>query len=229
MKIMNKFPLKISIAALLTITIIAGIYLLRPADQKPAAEPEDTAHVHKQEQPASQAQAELHPPNKLYLEELQAGKRPSKPPEWGAAKQGRSGFADAETETGHQYTNSSQTIQKSSRQAPKGRYYQRRSGIVSAEPPEEQLDIEEVRARNLQYVESLRSRQPVERNRPDLAEDTEPVPITEEQIQQLNDDLIMQLLEEYKDNPKQAEQLRKILNERLEYLRQKRAAATKNE
>ena len=48
---------------------------------------------------------------------------------------------------------------------------------------------------------------------------------SEEQVQQMNEELVVHLLEEYKDNPEQAEQLRKILNERLEYLRQQRASA----
>ena len=231
MKIMNKFPLKISIAALLTITVVAGVYIFYSADKKPVTEPEPVTSLQKQEEPASQTQPKASSFSRLYREGLRAGKRPSKLPEWGAAKQSQSGFADAEVETDPQYVDNSQTTQKSDRQdtQPKGRYYQQRPGIVSVEPQEEQLDIEEIRTRNLQYVNSLRSRQPVERNRPDLAEDVEPVPITEEQMQQMNDDLLLQLLEEYKDNPKQAEQLREILNERMEYLRQQRAAANTSE
>jgi len=220
-KIMNRFRLKITGAVVLTLAAIAGVYTFWPAKTKPVAESKDARHLQKEEKRPSQARPKTDHHDGLYLKDPQVRKFRSEPPKW-SRKQNY--FTDIETD--FQY--------KPSRQLSKvpGRYYKRYPGVSGseplAEPPQwqpEELDIKG-RERTLERLRSLRAKKPVERVRPELPEGAE-LKISEEQMQKMHESVLLHLLEEYKDSPEQAEQIRKILLERLKHLQEEREAAAK--
>ncbi len=217
----------------MTLAAIAGVYAFWPAETKPIAEPKDTRHLQKEEKRALQTESKIARYDGVYLKEAQARKIQSKPPEW---DQKQNYFTD--TETDFQY--------KPSRQLSKapGRYY-KQYGITAkktdspylsaagsektGEPPQwrtEQFNSKD-RTRSLELLlKSLKSKKPVERVRPEPPEGAE-LKISEEQMQKMHESVLLHLLEEYKDNPEQAKQIRKILLERLKHHQKKREATAK--
>lgn len=214
MKIMNRFRLKITEAVVLTLAAIAGVYVFWPAKTKPITKSGDTRHSQKKEKRALQARPKITRREGVYLEGAQARKFRSRPPEW---NQKQSHFADAETVP--QFSDNLQTRQQS--KSP-GRYYERHPGIAGSEkvgePPiwqPERFNVED-RARSLEFPKSIRPKRPIERSMPGPPEGAE-LKIPQEQLKQMNETALLHILEEYKDNPEQAEQVRKILLERLEH------------
>lgn len=82
--------------------------------------------------------------------------------------------------------------------------------------------------RNVEQVQAIIASQIIERVRPELPEGAE-IELTDEEIEQIHQEAIETVLEQYKDNPEQAEELKKILLERLEHFRKLRDTAKEKE
>ena len=80
----------------------------------------------------------------------------------------------------------------------------------------------------LQYINSLKTGKSDEQVKPELPEGVV-LELTDEQIEQMHEEVILAILEQYKDNPEQAEQLKEFLVERLEYHRKLRNTAKEKE
>ncbi|MBN1545813.1 MAG: hypothetical protein JW902_04055 [Syntrophaceae bacterium] len=234
MKIMNRFRpavpetarlgrLKITGAVVLTLVAIAGVYVFWPTKTKPIAELKDAKHLQKKEKAPLQAHPKTARRDKIYPKDSQFRKPKSRPPEW---NQKQSSFTDT-GKASPRYADSLQPP-KSSRQLSgmRGRYYARYPGIAGrgkmgepvVGPPQwqpERFNVEG-RDRMLEFPMSIRPERPTERSMPGLPEGAE-LKIPQEQLKKMNEAVLLHILEEYKDNPEQAEQIKKILLERLEH------------
>lgn len=221
---MNSSRPKITAAVVLTLAVIAGVYTFWYTRTKPVAKSQDIKNLQEKEEPAPKMARS----DEVYLKGPQARKSRSGPPK---LNQKQSSFAD--TEPNLKYADSLQA-QKHGQQLFEGQYYRRHPGIADSEkvseslvePPQGQPEQFDTRARSVQHLSRLKSKKPVEQHRAELPEGDE-LKISEEQMRKMHENFLLHLLEEYKDNPEQAEQIREILLERFEYLQQQRAAANK--
>ncbi|MFZ0033740.1 MAG: hypothetical protein WAK60_01960 [Sedimentisphaerales bacterium] len=230
---MNSFRLKITGAVVLTLVATIGIYVLCPPKTKPIAKFKDTKHLQKDEKHVPKIARH----DGMYPKNSQARKFHGEPPK---LSQKQNYFSD--TETGLRYPDKLQA-RSGDQQLYKvpGRYYNRNRynaidvphlGIADSEPLSEPLQWQPEQsnirneAKNLEFLESLKLRKPVERRGLGPPEGAE-LKISEEQMKKMNEAALLHILEEYKDNPKQAEQIEKILLERLKHFQEQSNAADK--
>jgi hypothetical protein len=225
MKIMNIPRLKITAIALLTLAAIAvgfALWLTRtrdftPRQAKPVAQSRDAKQLQKEVENAQtiahykRTSQEDAPIEKLLSEPLQPGQQ-------------QEFFIDPRT--GRRYAVQAQKAGPWPSETP-GQYPEQHainakktdSPYLSAagagkpdELPPEKMD----RGGSDNFLLTLKSKKPVERSMPSLPEGAE-LKIPEEQLKQMNETALLHLLDEYKDRPEQAEQIKKILLERLEH------------
>lgn len=220
---MSKFWLKITVFAVLVIGMAVGAYVLWPAETKPIPESIDKRLQLKVEKgklkpsaditqipTAEPGQGYYYPDEKIavkFPDNLQPGKEvtlPRNPPPWSKEQP-----TLADRRIRPQYPNGTEA-EKAGQQ-----WEQKRDAIYKREILS-------------WYLNSLRTKELDEQVKPDVPEGAE-LKLTDEQIEQMHEEAIEAVLEQYKDNPEQAEQVKEFLLERLKYHRKMRNAAKEKE
>lgn len=250
-KIMNRFWLKIYavvVFVVVLLTVIAINFFRSPetkptAETKPIAESKETRRIPKQDSRDLQTQPKM-PSYDRDMSERYPDIARSKPPQLG---QKQPHFTDEEIDAQYPVSLQSQKARDLLRNREKWglkRYRLTDKGIRRQYPgvadskkageqfagPSQWGSTQDIalppKKMGLQYPQDLQTKRSVERVRPEVPKGAE-LKLSEEQIEEIYERHLQYIIEQYKDNPKQAEEVRKLLLERLKKHREKRAAAAK--
>lgn len=220
MKIINRFWLKITALTALTLVTVVGVYSFWPTKTKPAIDSEHATHLQQKVKRAPKIARH----EGVYLKNTGASKFQG---ELSKLDQEQNYLIDPEIELllsdNPQTRNGNQRLSKLPR-----RYFVQPPRIADNEklikPPTELLQTEQfesrTKPRSIRNLRRLRSKKPVERRHilgPPVSTELK---ISEEQMKKLNGKTLQHILDEYKDNPEQAEQIREILLERFKHFQE---------
>jgi hypothetical protein len=220
MKVMNRFGLKITGIVVLTLAAIAGVYTFWPAKAKPITKSNDTKQL-QQDVKNSPKIARYERVSQEDAPVVSAEELASELPQPG---QQQKVFIDPRT--GRSYPEQTPKPPPQLFETPGPHHEQYAMNAKKADSPYlNAADTEKTgelppeqtnRAGSTEFLNSLKSKKPAERSVPNPPEGAE-LKIPEEQLRQMNETALLHILDEYKDRPDQAEQIRKIMLERLEH------------